>query len=175
MYSAIASSSSIASVGVVGAVIAASIDAMSDSRDAGVKLAPSRREAHGEKPARGAARASVRYGRARAKRGGREFHGCTQRGARGRPDRKQSYKYRNLGRPPHESATRRSPHTYMFPSAAQRIPLRLGGSLSLSLSLSFLSRAFSCWSAAIMVELNVRCSLSLSHSLSPSLSLSLRV
>ena len=52
MYSAIASSSSIASVGVVGAVIAASIDAMSDSRDAGVKLAPSRREAHGEKPAR---------------------------------------------------------------------------------------------------------------------------
>ena len=48
MYSAIASSSSIASVGVVGAVIAASIDAMSDSRDAGVKLAPSRREAHGE-------------------------------------------------------------------------------------------------------------------------------
>ena len=52
MYSAIASSASIASVGVVGAVIAASIDAMSDSRDAGVKLAPSRREAHGEKPAR---------------------------------------------------------------------------------------------------------------------------
>ena len=36
MYSVIASSSSITSVGVVGAVIEASIDPMSDSRDAGV-------------------------------------------------------------------------------------------------------------------------------------------
>ena len=53
MYSAIASSSSIASVGVVGAVIAASIDAMSDSRDAGVKLAP-----HAVKPTAKSLRAS---------------------------------------------------------------------------------------------------------------------
>ena len=171
MYSAIASSSSIASVGVVGAVIAASIDAMSDSRDAGVKLAPSRREAHGEKPARERRVHLFATGAHARSAGGGRFTAVRNEAPGGRPDRKQSYKYRNLGRPPHESATRTSPHTYMFPSAAQRIPLRLGGSLSLSLSLSYHEPSLvgarrSWWSSMFGV-------LSLTHTLSLSLSFSL--
>ena len=97
MYSAIASSSSIASVGVVGAVIAASIDAMSDSRDAGVKLAPSRREAHGEKPARERRVHLFATGAHARSAGGGRFTAVRNEAPGGRPDRKQSYKYRNLG------------------------------------------------------------------------------
>ena len=176
MYSAIASSSSIASVGVVGAVIAASIDAMSDSRDAGVKLAPSRREAHGEKPARERRVHLFATGAHARSAGGGRFTAVRNEAPGGRPDRKQSYKYRNLGRPPHESATRTSPHTVHVPLCrtahsppARRLSLSLSLSLSLITSLLLLERGD---------HGGAQCSVfSLSHtlSLSPSLSLSLSV
>ena len=114
MYSAIASSSSIASVGVVGAVIAASIDAMSDSRDAGVKLAPSRREAHGEKPARERRVPLFATGAHARSAGGGRFTAVRNEAPGGAQTENKvtNTGISEHGRPPHESATRTSRRTH---------------------------------------------------------------